>query len=60
MHSLGRIPIWRNVTLGSLEYHQRLGARGKILPMRIGAREMAFNESVGSFVLEHSRQMTGV
>src|SRR5258708_20277125 len=60
MLSLRRIPVGRNVTLGSLEDHQRLVALSQILPMRIGTREMAFNHSVWSIVLEHGWQMSGI
>src|SRR5262249_19658995 len=58
--SLRWVPAGRNVTLGPLEDHQRLLALSQILPMRIGTREMAFNHSVWSIVLEYGWQMSGI
>ena len=55
MLSLRGIPVGRNVTLRSLEDHQRFVALGKILPMWIGTCEMAFDDSVWSIVLEDGR-----
>jgi hypothetical protein len=56
---LGRIPIGRDVAFGALEDHQRLAAAGKVAAMRIGAREVAFDDAVASVVLEDRRQMAG-
>src|SRR5262245_34414779 len=60
VQSLRRIPIGRDVTLGSLKDHQRLVAHSKILTVRIGAREMAFNDSVRSIPLEHGWEVIGI
>ena len=55
-----RIPVGRDVALGALKDHQRLVARGEILPVRIGTREMAFDHAVGAVILQHRRQMGAV
>jgi hypothetical protein len=57
---LRRIPVGRDVALRALKDHQRLVALGQILPMRVGAREMAFDHPVCAFVLEHGRQVGGI
>src|SRR5262245_52459609 len=60
VQSLRRIPIGRDVTLGSLKDHQRLVTLSKFLSVRIGAREMAFNDSVRSIPLEHGWEVIGI
>jgi hypothetical protein len=57
---LRRIPVGRDVAFRALKDHQRLIALGQLLPMRIGAREMAFDHPVFAFVLEHGRQVGGI
>src|ERR1700733_1491009 len=54
----GRIPIRRDVSFGTAENHQRFADIRKILAMRIGTREMAFDDAVRSLLLKHGRQMT--
>ena len=56
---LGRIPVGGDVAFGALEDHQRLAAVGKVPPVRIGAREMAFDDAEASLILEDRRQMAG-
>jgi len=41
-----RIPVGRDVTLGSLEDHQCLGTLGEVLPMGVGTRKMAFDDPI--------------
>jgi hypothetical protein len=42
-----------------LKDHQRLLALGEIAPVRVCAREMAFDNAEGALVLEDRRQVTG-
>jgi hypothetical protein len=42
----GGIPIGSDIALGALENHERLAAGGHVFPMRVGPREMTFDDAV--------------
>jgi hypothetical protein len=60
MFGLRGVPGRRDVTLSSLENHERINSSRKIFPVRIGARQMTFDETISTVVLEDCRQVRGV
>jgi Phage integrase, N-terminal SAM-like domain len=57
MVGFGEIPVGCDVPLHPMENHQRLAAFSKVLPMRVGSRQMAFDHPISRVVFEYSRQM---
>src|SRR5215471_1445577 len=59
MLGLRGVPGRSNVTLNPLENHERLNPSRKIFPVRIGTRQVTFDETISTVVLENGWQMRG-
>jgi hypothetical protein len=60
MFGFRRVPGRRDITLDSLENHECLDSSDKIFPVRIGTRQMTFDETISTVVFENSRQVRGI